>query len=601
MVSLDAQPTICPYPGLRSFNEAESIYFKGRELQVEEIIDRLTADKFVMVTGASGDGKSSLIFAGVVPNCRAGFFKAKFSNWVITSFRPERTPLRNLAAALAPYTVNTESVSRSEAISSIENSLQYGYSSLIDVYKESELFFDTNSPEWLKADETQKKNLKRKAANLLIIVDQFEEFFTNPENFDRITSTAAESTQVIVSLLLETIQIAKEQDIPIYIVCTMRSDYLGQCAALRGFPEKIEESLFFLPRLTRKDIVQVIQEPAVLSGNSITERLIQRLLNDTHGGIDILPVLQHCLSRIWHAADKGNETMDMIHYAMVGGIKGEHLPEENKEGYHEWYEQQPESRKKHLQNPSLANVLNMHADELYESANQQLISTNVGNNTPLTIDQRKFIIETTFKCLTKIDDNRAIRNIMSLDEIAEMAGYDPELVAEVIKPFRIHGNTLIRPFLTNQPTSTDSSDDESTEADQPGAEAKSEATAGKPGHPPMEDPPLANGQDPETVLDITHEALIRNWKLLEKWTQEEYADVLAYREMLAQFDRWTSNNKSKKHLLSAGLFDYFINWFDKKKPDAAWINRYIHKYRGETDKITVNPPVSDTTKVPENK
>ena len=584
MVSSDSQPAICPYPGLRSFNEKESLYFKGRELQVEEIIDRLTVDKFLMLTGASGDGKSSLIFAGVVPNCRAGFFKAKFSNWVITSFRPERTPLRNLAASLAPYTANTESVSLAEGISSVENSLQYGYSSLIDVYKESELFFDTNSPEWIDADEAQKKNLKRKAANLLIIVDQFEEFFTNPENFDRITSTAAESTQVIVSLLLETIKIAKEQDIPIYIVCTMRSDYLGQCAALRGFPEKIEESLFFLPRLTRKDIVQVIQEPAVLSGNSITERLVQRLLNDTHRGIDILPVLQHCLNRIWHAADRGHETMDLTHYAMVGGIRGDHLPEEDKEGYLEWYEQQPDSRKKHLQNPSLANVLNMHADELYESANQQLIPENIRNNKAFTIEERKFIIETTFKCLTKIDDNRAIRNIMSLNEIAEMVGkdkYDLELVAEVIKPFRLYGNTLIRPFLTKEPDSA-------------------EAEADQPEQPATEDPASAKNQDREAVLDITHEALIRNWKLLEKWTREEHADVLTYRDMLAQFNRWILNNKSKKHLLSAGLFDYFIKWFDKKKPGVAWISRYIDKDQGETDENTVGPPTGDKTKVPEN-
>ncbi|MBL4655657.1 MAG: hypothetical protein JKY33_07530, partial [Bacteroidia bacterium] len=69
------QSVACPYPGLRSFNEQESLYFKGREGQVEEVIEKIQEHKFLLVTGASGDGKSSLVFAGLIPNCRAGFFK----------------------------------------------------------------------------------------------------------------------------------------------------------------------------------------------------------------------------------------------------------------------------------------------------------------------------------------------------------------------------------------------------------------------------------------------------------------------------------------------------------------------------------------------
>jgi len=94
---------ICPYPGLRSFNEQESLYFKGREGQVEEVSQKLQENKFVLVTGASGDGKSSLVFAGLIPNCKAGFFRSSYNNWVITSFRPERSPLANLSEVLAPH------------------------------------------------------------------------------------------------------------------------------------------------------------------------------------------------------------------------------------------------------------------------------------------------------------------------------------------------------------------------------------------------------------------------------------------------------------------------------------------------------------------
>src|SRR6266850_4799323 len=95
------QDTICPYPGLRPFTEEESLYFKGREDQITKLTALLEEKKFLMVTGASGDGKSSLIYAGLVPQARAGFFKADYSNWYAGSFRPERSPLKNMAASLA--------------------------------------------------------------------------------------------------------------------------------------------------------------------------------------------------------------------------------------------------------------------------------------------------------------------------------------------------------------------------------------------------------------------------------------------------------------------------------------------------------------------
>jgi energy-coupling factor transporter ATP-binding protein EcfA2 len=105
---------ICPYTGLRSFTEEESLYFKGRDLQTDQITALLEQNKFLMVTGASGEGKSSLIYGGLIPNARAGFFKAKYTNWVIADFRPERNPVANMANALAehfetsPATIETE-------------------------------------------------------------------------------------------------------------------------------------------------------------------------------------------------------------------------------------------------------------------------------------------------------------------------------------------------------------------------------------------------------------------------------------------------------------------------------------------------------------
>ncbi len=54
-----------------------------------------------MVTGASGDGKSSLVFAGILPALRANRLPSPYPRWAIATLRPEKRPLTNLAQSLA--------------------------------------------------------------------------------------------------------------------------------------------------------------------------------------------------------------------------------------------------------------------------------------------------------------------------------------------------------------------------------------------------------------------------------------------------------------------------------------------------------------------
>ncbi|MFM9004430.1 MAG: hypothetical protein ACKOSR_02840, partial [Flavobacteriales bacterium] len=61
------------------------------------------------------------------------------------------------------------------------------------------------------------------------------------------------------------------------------------------------------PRLKRKEIYQVIEEPAQLNGNKISKRLVEMLLLQMGEGIDQLPVLQHALNQIWNEAGNGAE------------------------------------------------------------------------------------------------------------------------------------------------------------------------------------------------------------------------------------------------------------------------------------------------------
>lgn len=93
-------PSFNPFPGLRPFGIEESHLFFGREGQSEEVLKYLSANRFVAVIGASGSGKSSLIYCGLVPVIYGGFITDAGSRWRIITTRPGNDPINNLAEAL---------------------------------------------------------------------------------------------------------------------------------------------------------------------------------------------------------------------------------------------------------------------------------------------------------------------------------------------------------------------------------------------------------------------------------------------------------------------------------------------------------------------
>ena len=540
---------ICPYTGLRSFTEEESLYFKGRDEDIDQATEQLQRNKFLMLTGASGDGKSSLIYAGIIPNARAGFLKSKYTQWCVADFRPERTPFQNLCKSIArqldiasPQTVQAE--------------LNHGFSAIIDLYRNSKRHLDINSLAWQRADDAGKAAMKREAANLIILVDQFEEFFTNPENYHK--GAPSEDASLVLNLLLETARIALEEDLPIYIVFTMRSDYIGQCATFRGLPEFIGFSQYFVPRLNRAQLQQVIEEPATLSGNRISRRLTERLIHDLTEGVDQLPILQHALNQIWHAASNGKEEMDLIHYAMVSGMPGNELPNEQVDRFEQWFESLPAYIKACYHRPNLQNVLDTHTNKLYELA-PKYYAQKTGKSVP--DEDAKAIIRTAFICLTKIDQSRAVRNRMTLKEITNIIAnpnYGVQEVGALLNIFREPGNTFIHPFIL----------------DKSGSRQLNETD----------------------ILDITHESLIRNWVYLGQWAKEEFDNYTISLDFEAQLNRWVESSKSGSFLLSIGQLTYFENWFNTAKPNVHWIARYLPEDIEQDKKLSNAKQVLDNAK-----
>lgn len=521
---------VCPYPGLRPFTEEESIFFKGRDADIRALAKMLETKKMAFVTGASGDGKSSLVYAGVIPFIRAGFLKAEFNKWIIVDFKPQRNPLKSLCEALAAHT-NLD-------VDYLLEELDNGFSSIVEVYKQNGLYVDN--------DEDKAVN---KGKNLLIIADQFEEVFTYKENFD--DGTPSLETYTTVNLLLETVRIAVAEHLPVYVMFTMRSDFIPQCTVFKYLPEFIAYSQFFIQQLKREEITQVIQEPAILAGASVSSRLTDYLVNNLSSGFDQLPVIQHTMNLLWKNANNGEQQLDLLHLAKIAGISKNVLSPKDRKEFDEWYAKLPNYEKKYFAKPGLNNVLNAHAGILYESAFDYYQKNIAWTQKNITKEDAELIIETAFKSLVKIDNSRPVRNRCTLNEITGSINRDNitnAVVCGCLNVFRLPENTLLRPFIDTET---------------------------------MEEKYLSGN----AILDITHEALIRNWKMLAAWNAEEDIFVKDYYDFKSQLNRWIDNERKENFLLPEGNLIYFEKWVKECNLTSYWIAKYDNTKIPQDQKI----------------
>ncbi|MBQ4407351.1 MAG: WD40 repeat domain-containing protein [Bacteroidales bacterium] len=519
--------SICPYPGLRPFTEEESIFFKGRDLYIRQIVKMLEQNKMAFITGASGDGKSSIVYAGVIPYIRAGFSTAEYNSWVFCDFKPQRNPLESLAHSLAEQ-LNVP-------FDEVLDELDCGFSGLINIYKKSGFYASDGD--------------KKRGKNLLIVADQFEEVFTMNENFHN--GIPSNEAYTAVNILLETVRLSISEQLPVYVIFTMRSDYISQCTVFRDLPEFIAYSQFFVPQLKRTEILQVIEQPALLAGGSVSSRLSEVLINNLTSGFDQLPVLQHTLNLLWKTADNGKETLDLIHLAKLAGISKDILSDAEQADFNRWYLQLPDYQKKYFEKPDLNNVLNAHAGTLYESAFDYYMQNADWADKTITPEESKLIVKTAFTSLTKIDDNRQVRNRSTISEITGIIN-KPNITAAtvcaVLNIFRAEENTLLRPFAVQ-------------------GDLKSQYLGG------------------DSCLDITHEALIRNWKMLSEWNHEEYENLNVYHDYNTQVQRWADSGRKPEFLLASGNYAIFSKWYDNCRPNKYWILKNDDTQRPENEKI----------------
>ena len=264
------------------------------------MVDKLAATRFLAVVGTSGSGKSSLVNCGLRPALRQGLMARAGAAWRMAQFRPGTDPIGAMARALAQDGVlfprdAAEGLPLAEIV---ETTLRMSKLGLIDMFEQARL------------DE---------GVNLLVVVDQFEELFRyrQLEAAGRDDQRISEDAAAFVNLLLE---VKQQTTCPIFVVLTMRSDFLGDCAQFPGLAEAINAGQYLVPRLTRDERRAAIEGPVRVGGAEITPVLLTRLVNDVGDNPDQLSILQHALNRTWARwQDEGGKgPLDLPHYEAIG-------------------------------------------------------------------------------------------------------------------------------------------------------------------------------------------------------------------------------------------------------------------------------------------
>jgi tetratricopeptide (TPR) repeat protein len=399
-----------PFPGLRPFAYQDHEYFFGREEQnfaLYRLIDRF---RFIAVVGSSGSGKSSLVRAGLLPLLDKETREAGGRNWLWREMRPGDAPLQRLTFLLASLSDDDDTVVASGRRDRIAAQLQRSSFGI------SEALAEMNGVA---------------SKSVVLVIDQFEELF----RYATVASGKAgpsgdevrardEATQ-FVQLLLEASRAPLNK---IHIILTMRSDFIGDCARFHGLPEAVCAAQFLVPSLTRDQLDEVIRKPVKQAGAGIDADLVERLLNDCSTEMDQLPVLQHCLSRLWDEAGKASAAVA----APSDAVPGEQPAVPGKGSARQL------SLKHYRDIGEFADALSRHADEILRDL--------PGPTLQLAVEQ-------TFSALSELDkEGRAIRRALKFSRLVAESGVDEAAVRQVLDRFRADDCSFLipPPFEVNE-------------------------------------------------------------------------------------------------------------------------------------------------------
>lgn len=274
-------PATCPYKGLSYFdcNDEDYKYFYGRKALTQTLLERVAESNFLVIVGASGSGKSSVLRAGLLQRLKDD------GGYEIRILVPGEHPLQSLARAFVDEV--SDRLDRASQQAKAEALIVGGADGLRHLVQSSD------------------------AQRVFLVVDQFEESFT-------LCQDKAER-QTFFETLLGCLEATPSQ---LCLILAMRSDFVGKCFEHNygGLAEKVKSHLEPILPMTTEEITQAIEAPARQTGIALEPGLTQALLEDLEQSPGGLPLLQYTLTELWQRQQDNQLKLSVYH--QLGGVTG---------------------------------------------------------------------------------------------------------------------------------------------------------------------------------------------------------------------------------------------------------------------------------------
>ncbi|MEW2194052.1 WD40 repeat domain-containing protein [Streptomyces microflavus] len=309
-----------PYRGLGAFRTGDARFFFGREPAIDRVWQMISSSAGdggpVVVSGASGSGKSSLLQAGVLPRIRNSGLSGipEAARWPCLLMRPTADPFAELAHGL--------------------NQLQPGFNPELSAQLAEQPDLFASAVRHLVSEPPNRPTGDRlitgeSSQRLLLIVDQFEQIFT-------LCRDEAVRERFIAALDIAARKPMTHGTPPaVVVVLAVRADFEARCAEYEALAQPTQDR-FLLAGMTERQLEMAVTEPPKRLGATVDRDLVARLLIEVArgpavGGADrgepgagVLPLLSYALDEAWRqqeGAQEGTRVLTLTDYERTGGLE----------------------------------------------------------------------------------------------------------------------------------------------------------------------------------------------------------------------------------------------------------------------------------------
>jgi hypothetical protein len=277
-----------PFPGLRAFTNHDAPIFFGRGHETDDLTNRINRNRYVTVVGASGSGKSSLVWAGLIPRLEANGIKSDHTasgDWLWPRLTPGGegdNPFMALAVKLEPYLSGQEAHEIAQKLEADPKAL----TQLI--------------PQILRG--------KPDSSELLLFIDQLEELVTVVRAFD-LAPFAEMLCQAVAGERFRA-------------VATLSADFYHQMIPNSGaLVHLLQNGSYPLGAPDPVSLYEMIIRPAERAGLQFEGDLARRILHDTGSDPSALALMAYLLDELYRRRTADGRLTSQA-YDDLGGVGG---------------------------------------------------------------------------------------------------------------------------------------------------------------------------------------------------------------------------------------------------------------------------------------